>query len=191
MTFPQQRAVFLREENAKLYTIVPYFFGKLLVDIVPAILFPILTGIIAYFMVGLNSDNAGKIFFFLFVAIIQSATGLGLGFFGGTAFNDPKVASAITPMLNMPFMLFAGFYKNAEDFSDWIGWIQYISPFKYCFNALAVNQFTSEVAYPSNPISTLHLQLGQWEALICLAALFGFFIISAFFLLATLKKRIQ
>jgi hypothetical protein len=43
------------------------------------------------------------------------------------------MAMAITPMLIMPFMLFSGFYKNRSNFLDWIGWIEYLSPFKFCF----------------------------------------------------------
>jgi hypothetical protein len=31
LTFPPQRAVFLREENSKLYTVSSYFFGKSLI----------------------------------------------------------------------------------------------------------------------------------------------------------------
>jgi hypothetical protein len=41
LTFPAERAVFLREENAKLYTVGPYFLGKFFVDIVPTIIFPV------------------------------------------------------------------------------------------------------------------------------------------------------
>jgi hypothetical protein len=54
LTFPQQRAVFLREENAKLYTTFPYFVGKLIVDIVPSIIFPIICSLIIYWMAWLN-----------------------------------------------------------------------------------------------------------------------------------------
>lgn len=87
------------------------------------------------------------------MSVLQSCIGLGLGFFGGSAFSDAKVAIAVTPMLLMPFMLFAGFYKNAADYADWIGWIQYISPFKYSFMAYAVNEYDYDVGmYPQNPI---------------------------------------
>lgn len=52
-------------------------------------------------------------------------------------------------MLLMPFMLFAGFYKNAADYADWIGWIQYISPFKYSFMSLAISEYSYEgMSYP-------------------------------------------
>jgi len=115
--------VFLREENAKFYTVGPYFISKLLVDLIPAILYPLISAIVVYWMVGLNTENAGKPLFFIFTCILTSCSGLGLGYIGGTMFSDAKMAIAVVPLLMMPFMLFAGFYKNSDDFASWIGWI--------------------------------------------------------------------
>lgn len=70
MTFPSQRAVFLREENAKLYTVGPYFIGKFIVDLIPTIIFPSISSLVVYWMVGLNCENAGKVFFFIFSCIL-------------------------------------------------------------------------------------------------------------------------
>lgn len=123
LTFPSERAVFLREENVKMYSVASYFFGKWLVDLLPAIFSPVMSSLIVYWMVGLNNESAGKFFFFLLVNILQSCIGLGVGYFGGTAFSDAKIAMAVTPLLIMPLMLFAGFYKNSADFASWIGWI--------------------------------------------------------------------
>ena len=112
LTFPSERAVFLREENAKLYTVGPYFIGKLLIDLIPTIIFPIICSLIDYWMVGLNTESVGTVLFFFFVAIVMSCTGLGVGYLGGTLFEDANIAVAIAPVLIMPFMLFGGFYKN-------------------------------------------------------------------------------
>lgn len=123
LTFPSDRAVFLREENARLYKVFPYFIGKFMVDLIPTIFFPVISSLVAYWMVGMNSENSDKVLFFIFISILQSCNGLGLGYFGGTSFSDAKIAISIAPMLTMPFMLFAGFYKNSSDYSNWIGWI--------------------------------------------------------------------
>ncbi len=40
-------------------------------------------------------------------------------------------------------MLFGGFYLNSEDYPSWLGWIQWLSPFKYALEALAHNEFSS------------------------------------------------
>ena len=68
-------------------------------------------------------------------------------------FSDAKMAIAVVPLLMMPFMLFAGFYKNSDDFASWIGWIQYLSPYKYSFIAVTINEYTtSRTPYIPNPI---------------------------------------
>ena len=91
----------------------------------------------------------------------------------------------------MPSMLFAGFYKNSDDFASWIGWFQYLSPFKYSFMAVSINEFTtSHTPYNPNPIDTLKFNLEKWEAIGCLVGLSCFFTLLAFFFLATLKKRL-
>ncbi|KAL4512209.1 hypothetical protein ABPG72_005211 [Tetrahymena utriculariae] len=192
LTFPSQKQVFLREENSKLYSVFPYFVGRLIVDIIPSIVFPFISSCIAYWMIGLNNDNAGKFFFFAFVVILQSIVGLGIGYLGGSAFSDAKLAIAVTPLMIMPFMLFAGFYKNAKDYASWIGWIQYLSPFKYAFNALVHNEYTYDgPTYNPNPIVLLDLDLSKWEAVACLAGIFGIAIIISFIFLSLVKKKVQ
>jgi ABC-type multidrug transport system permease subunit len=43
------------------------------------------------------------------------------------------------PIIVLPVVLFSGFYKNRETLPGWIGWIEYISPIKYGFTAIATN----------------------------------------------------
>lgn len=54
-------------------------------------------------------------------------------------------------MLMLPFMIFAGFYANRKKFADWIGWVEYLSPFKYSFEAVCWNEFTDTRLVP-NPL---------------------------------------
>lgn len=65
--------------------------------------------------------------------------GNSLGFLVGTLFKEAKIASALTPLLLMPLMIFSGMYTRLDSLAGWIGWIQYISPFKYGLHALLVN----------------------------------------------------
>jgi len=67
--------------------------------------------------------------------------GNSLGILGGSAFSDAKVAMGIMPMLFLPFMIFAGFYSNRKELPDWISWFEYLSPFKYAFEAVCWNEF--------------------------------------------------
>lgn len=40
LTFPEERAVFLKEENGKYYSISSYFFGRTLLEFPFLVLFP-------------------------------------------------------------------------------------------------------------------------------------------------------
>ena len=62
------------------------------------------------------------------------------------------------PLFIMPMMLFAGFLGNREEI--WIGlrWIEYLSPFKFGFNALIHNEFKETYFRPS-PIDSLNLNM--------------------------------
>jgi ABC-type multidrug transport system permease subunit len=55
---------------------------------------------------------------------------------------------AVVPIFILPFMLFGGFYNNRSTFASWIGWIEYLSPFKYGFEGnkkhLLPNLFISD-----------------------------------------------
>ncbi|EAR86510.2 ABC transporter family protein (macronuclear) [Tetrahymena thermophila SB210] len=51
LTIPLERQVFLREENSKLYKIIPYFFGKLFVDLVSDFIIPIIFSSIGIFKI--------------------------------------------------------------------------------------------------------------------------------------------
>ncbi len=71
--------------------------------------------------------------------MICCMVGNSLGFLVGTLFKEAKIASALTPLLLMPLMIFSGMYTRLDSLAGWIGWIQYISPFKYGLHALLVN----------------------------------------------------
>lgn len=93
--------------------------------------------------------------------------------------------------MNLPFMLFSGFAKNTNDLASWIGWIQYISPYKHSFNAYALNEFEYEgLRYSPDPIERLSFNMEKWESIWALLGLFCAFTSLAFYFFVTLKKRL-
>ena len=77
----------------------------------------------------------------------------------GSAFSDSKVAIGLLPLLILPFMLFSGFYANRKDLLVWIGWLEYISPFKYSLEASMFNEFEG-AKLKLSPIEMFGLELG-------------------------------
>jgi ABC-type multidrug transport system permease subunit len=56
LVFPHERPVFLREYASNMYSIGPYFFGRLLAELPAGLIVPSLFGSIIYFIVKLNTD---------------------------------------------------------------------------------------------------------------------------------------
>lgn len=140
-TFSVERPLFLRERLNKSYSVGPYFWGKNLAEFPFHLLYPILTIVITYFSIGLNDESA-KYFFILCAAMICT-------FFYGTSYGllisviIPKmeVAMALVPVLVIPFMVLGGFFVNTNNVPDYLKWIEYVSMFKYGFQAAALNEF--------------------------------------------------
>lgn len=63
-------------------------------------------------MLELNTNLPEKFFIFWLICILQSLSGNSLGLLLGSYFSDPRVASALSPVLFIPFMLFSGYYRN-------------------------------------------------------------------------------
>ena len=49
-------------------------------------------------------------------------------------------------------MLFGGFYLNKDDYPSWLGWVEWVSPFRYSLEGLVQNEFSS---YNKNVIEYL------------------------------------
>lgn len=138
LTFPLERAVFLKEQSNKMYSVFSYFLSRNIVELPLLILAPLLMTLIVYWMIGLH-PGASYFFVHYLFAFLCNAAGNSYGLFVGSLFSDAKIASGMLPLIVLPLMLFSGFYKNRGDIPHWIGWIEYISPIKYTFVGFANN----------------------------------------------------
>lgn len=138
LIFPTERAVFLKEESSRLYTVFPYFLSRNLIEIPYLILTPLLFNLIIYWMVGL-ANTAEQFFIFYLISFFINFAGNSLGLLLGSVIPDAKAVSAATPIVLLPFVLFSGFFKNRFNLPVWIGWLEYISPIKYGFNGFVAN----------------------------------------------------
>lgn len=157
-----------------MYSTPAYYVSKALPELVSCSIFPIIIAVIFYWAVGLRSDSTGTVFFFLFIMILQSNVGNALGFMVGSFFKSPKMAIPMTALFMIPLIMFGGFFKNRHDLASWIGWLQYLDPAFYSFNALAENEF-SGLPYNPNPIELFGLDFGKWNSAGMLIVLFFFF----------------
>jgi ABC-type multidrug transport system permease subunit len=65
--------------------------------------------------------------------------GSSLGMLIGSIVSDAKSVMPIVSVVVAPLILFAGYFKNRQDLPKWVGWIEFISPNRYCFIAYLNN----------------------------------------------------
>jgi ABC-type multidrug transport system ATPase subunit/ABC-type multidrug transport system permease subunit len=141
--FPQENPVFLRERASRAYHVSAYFFGKALSDLPLAIIFPIIFGLISYWMVGLNPD-AGRFFRYLFILEVTSLTAQAIGQAISAAVSSQQVANALAPLVTIIFLLTGGFYINADSIPNFLIWLYWISIFHYSYEAAFLNEFQGQ-----------------------------------------------
>jgi hypothetical protein len=57
------------------------------------------------------------------------------------AFSEKKIAVTLIPVLLVPFMLLSGFFVNESHTPFWLIAFQYLSFYKYAFQALMLNEY--------------------------------------------------
>jgi len=148
LIFPDERPVFLREVNNNMYKVGPYFWAKISSEMPFSIMMPSIFGCIVYFAVGLNTANAGCFFVFLLTLILIYNAASGYSLIISAIFSNKQVAVTLTPVLIVPFMLFAGFFVATSSIPIWLREFEYISIYKYGYQALMQNEFVDNPAFP-------------------------------------------
>jgi ABC-type multidrug transport system permease subunit len=165
LVFPSERAVFLKEENSKMYGVVPYFISRNIVDIPFSFILPAIYCLVIYWMVGLSS-TAEQFFIMYLILFLMCFVGSSIGLLAGSILKDAKGITEVIPIFLLPIIVISGFFKNAENMPKWFSWLEYISPFKYGFIAIT----ESEMMYRDSLISELNFDIGLWPSI---AILFG------------------
>jgi ABC-type multidrug transport system permease subunit len=139
LIFPEERPCFLREVHNNMYGPSPYFWAKITSELPFSLAQPITFGSIVYYVIGLNDINASYFFTFLLIVIITYNAAQGYALVISAGFSDKQLAVTLTPVLIIPFMLFAGFFVAASSIPYFLRFFEYISIFKYGYNALLLN----------------------------------------------------
>jgi len=126
-------------------------------------MYPILLVVIVYYSVGLNNQ---KFSYFLVCNAIMICTyfyGVSYGLCISIIVPKLDVAMSLVPLLVIPLMVLGGFFVNTNNIPKYLIWIEYISMFKYSFQAAALNEFDT-INYDSGTIDPLD-ELGISESL--------------------------
>jgi len=143
LIFPDERPVFLREVNNNMYSVSPYFWAKIISELPFAIMTPTIFGCIVYYLIGLNTLTFDIFLVFILTLILIYNASSGYSLIISASFSDKQLAVTLTPVLIIPFMLFAGFFVSTDNIPVFLKEFEYLSIFKYGYTALLVNQFES------------------------------------------------
>lgn len=141
LIFPDERPVFLREANSGMYKVTAYFFAKITSELPFGILIPGLLSAVIYHACGFNTELWYKLPVFAGLNVLVYNASAGLSLIVGCTVADKQLAVAMTPVLVIPMMLFAGFFVSNDKIPDYLRPIGYVSFFKYGFQALCYNEY--------------------------------------------------
>mmetsp|Transcript_22689 Transcript_22689/g.17103 ORF Transcript_22689/g.17103 Transcript_22689/m.17103 type:complete len:366 (-) Transcript_22689:25-1122(-) len=141
LLFPEERPIFLREVNNNMYAPSAYFFGKIVSEMPMSILLPSLFGLIQYYALTYSTINWTNMPCFLCCIILIYLSGGSYAQIIGALVSDREVAMALVPITITPLMLFAGFFIDQASIPPVLYCFEYISFFKYGYQALSLNQW--------------------------------------------------
>ena len=136
-----ERHVFCQERANGAYLASAYYIVKFLFDSVPLrALNALITGATVYYLAGLQDS------LFLFGHLIgilimfNIITGL-ICLTIAAVIPNQSLANLVAIVFLLFLMLFQGAMINLQELPGYVAWITFISPFRFAYNSLMVNEF--------------------------------------------------
>ncbi|XP_022733677.1 ABC transporter G family member 7 isoform X2 [Durio zibethinus] len=139
--FPKERAIVDRERAKGSYALGPYLFSKLIAEIPVGAAFPLMFGALLYPMARLHPtlSRFGK---FCGIVTVESFAASAMGLTVGAMVPTTEAAMALGPSLMTVFIVFGGYYVNADNTPIIFRWIPRASLIRWAFQGFCINEFT-------------------------------------------------
>ncbi|GLT69864.1 hypothetical protein SLA2020_419800 [Shorea laevis] len=139
--FPKERAIVDRERAKGSYKLGPYLLSKLLAEIPVGAAFPLMFGAVLYPMARLHPtlSRFGK---FCGIVTAESFAASAMGLTVGAMVPTTEAAMAVGPSLMTVFIVFGGYYVNADNTPIIFRWIPRFSLIRWAFQGLCINEFS-------------------------------------------------
>ncbi|CAI5528726.1 unnamed protein product [Closterium sp. Naga37s-1] len=138
--FIQERNIFLRETSSSAYRPSTYLLSSTLVYLPLHLLMALTLVLEAWWCLGLQGGAEGFCFMVL-ACFAMLFTGNAIATCVSICINHVVLAYAVAIALMAYFALLSGFYIDRESIPDGWVWLHYLSPMKYAYEALAINEF--------------------------------------------------
>ncbi|KAL0920006.1 hypothetical protein M5K25_009104 [Dendrobium thyrsiflorum] len=139
--FPKERTIIDREHEKGSYAMGPYLLSKLLAEIPIGAAFPLMFGTILYPMARLH-PSLSRFAKFCGIITMESFAASAMGLTVGAMVPTTEAAMAVGPSLMTVFIVFGGYYVNAENTPVIFKWIPHISLIRWAFQGLCINEFS-------------------------------------------------
>ncbi|WCJ33226.1 ABC-2 type transporter family protein [Euphorbia peplus] len=138
--FPKERAIVDRELAKGSYALGPYLLSKLIAEIPVGAAFPLVFGTVLYPMARLHPtlSRFGK---FCGIVTAESFAASAMGLTVGAMVPSTEAAMAVGPSLMTVFIVFGGYYVNADNTPIIFRWIPQVSLIRWAFQGLCINEF--------------------------------------------------
>lgn len=101
-----------------------------------------LFALIVYFATEFNDSYSYKYWLFNAIVFLGTTAGTSYAFLIGTIVEKQETLVNINNMFGVLFLLVSGFFTSSVDFAPYMQPLAYLSPFKFCYQALVQNEFT-------------------------------------------------
>ena len=134
LVFPEERAVFLREQASSLYHVSAYFVAKITSELPYNLLVPLISILMVFWAWDLQSVHSYNFWASLLNGELSYLAALGYGLILGSVVSDRNVLISMQTLINLPILLLSGFFVKLTTSSHIMWLLQYISPCKYSMN---------------------------------------------------------
>ena len=164
LNFPLMREVFLKESRAKMYGTTAFFFSKNIADFLIEIGCSVIFCLCVFWTVNYSATNAAKPIIYMLILTLAHMSGTSLGLTAGAWFTRVDVAASLGSIMTLPFYYFSGYLRPLNQIPIGVRWVAYISPFRYSFDALMINEY-SNVAGGGQVLDSYDITGSVWESI--------------------------
>lgn len=144
----QERRVFTRERSNRQYSVFSYFLAKIVGEIPALSVGCGLFAVIVYWAAEINDTFSYKYWAYVGTIILATIAGSNMSFLIGSLIEHQETLVNVNIMLSVPLFLLSGFFADATTYAPYLKPFEYLSAFKYTFQALVQLVF-SDIA-PTN-----------------------------------------
>jgi ABC-type multidrug transport system ATPase subunit len=134
LSFPEERAVLVREQVSSLYDVSAYFFAKVIGEIPFSLHTPLVLVLLLQWTVPL-AKTVGAFFIQYAAMLISYQSGAAYALLTGAFITDRE------SLINMPLIMLSGFFVNLDNVLPILWPFQWISSLKYTFNIMLRTEF--------------------------------------------------